>query len=714
MARRKGFAGLRLSGNTFWLERDEWDEFVDYEESINRVIIDYNMIAACTYPMLKCSARDVLDVVKNHQFALIKSQDEWEIIESIRAESRRQLNYLASFPLMNPNPVFEFTADGSVGFENEAAKKLISELSVKGRRHPLLRGLPKIRKELMRSGAATTQREASDGERTYLQVLLLLDDKTTIRSYLTDITELKRLEYELLEAGKGLEKIVKARTRELAKANRSLENQIMERREIETNTKTLASIVEASDDAIIAKSLNGVITNWNAGAERIYGYSRKEALGRNISMIIPKGHPNELKKFLDQIRSGRKIKHYRTERVTKDGRLISVSISLSPMFDSGNKVTGASSISRDVSAAVAVEKRLQEAAAYNRSLIEASPDPLVTIGPDGAITDANGATEEITGCSRDQLIGTDFSGYFSEPEKARAGYQKVFDEGRVIDYPLKIRGKDGRTIPVLYNASIFKDKDGSVIGVFAAARDITQLKKAEDALRESEVQLRHLSNKLITAQDEARKTLARDLHDSVGQALAAIKIRTQRIMNRIETGGARTADTSFETLLPVIQHAIEEVRRIQFNLHPAIIDDLGIVASINWLVRNFNETFPDVRISKDIKVEEDSMPAELRLVIFRVIQEAISNAGKHSGARNVKISLAAKDQTIELVVSDDGGGFDTRNAFSEAAAKGSLGLMSMRERLQLSGGRLEISSFKAKGTQVTAAWPKRVKVSANA
>ena len=125
---------------------------------------------------------------------------------------------------------------------------------------------------------------------------------------------------------------------------------------------------------------------------------------------------------------------------------------------------------------------VRRASAYNRSLLEASLDPLVTINPQGRITDVNNATEKVTGYSRNELIGTDFSNYFTEPERARAGYQQVFREGWVQDYELEIRRRDGHTTPVVYNASVYKDENGRVIGVFAAARDISERKKAEEEL----------------------------------------------------------------------------------------------------------------------------------------------------------------------------------------------------------------------------------------
>ena len=133
---------------------------------------------------------------------------------------------------------------------------------------------------------------------------------------------------------------------------------------------------------------------------------------------------------------------------------------------------------------LAEEDRQKQASQYARSLIEASLDPLVTISPDGKITDVNEATIKVTGVSREQLIGSDFSTYFTEPAKAREGYQKVFAKGFVADYPLTIRHKDGKLIDVLYNASVYKDVHGNVLGVFAAARDVTAQKQAEQEVIE--------------------------------------------------------------------------------------------------------------------------------------------------------------------------------------------------------------------------------------
>jgi PAS domain S-box-containing protein len=147
-----------------------------------------------------------------------------------------------------------------------------------------------------------------------------------------------------------------------------------------------------------------------------------------------------------------------------------VEISLSPL-ETEEGLLVSSSI-RDITAQ-------KQGSQYTRSLIEASLDPLVTISPEGKITDVNEATAKVTGVRREDLIGTDFANYFTEPEKAREGYQQTFAKGFVTDYPLTIRNKDGRLCHVLYNASVYRDVNNNVLGVFAAARDITPLKKAE-------------------------------------------------------------------------------------------------------------------------------------------------------------------------------------------------------------------------------------------
>jgi len=245
----------------------------------------------------------------------------------------------------------------------------------------------------------------------------------------------------------------------------------------------LASIVDSSDDAIMAKTPEGIITSWNRGAESLYGYTAEEIVGKPVSVLTHADRPNEMTEILQKIRLGQRVEHYETTRVRRDGKAISVSLTVSPIRDSAGKLVGVSSIARDITERKRADEKIRATSQYARSLIEASLDPLVTISPEGKITDVNEGSIKVTGVPREKLIGTDFSDYFTEPEKAREGYQQVFSKGSVTDYPLTIRHKDGRLTDVLYNASVYKDSRGEVLGVFAAARDVTASRRAEQRFR---------------------------------------------------------------------------------------------------------------------------------------------------------------------------------------------------------------------------------------
>jgi PAS domain S-box-containing protein len=319
--------------------------------------------------------------------------------------------------------------------------------------------------------------------------------------------------------------------------------------------------------------------------------------------------------------------------------------------------------------------------------------------------DVNRATELVTGVPREQLIGSDFSDYFTEPEKAKEGYKKVFSEGSVRDYPLAIRHSSGHITEVLYNATVYRNEAGEVQGVFAAARDITERKRAEEALRESENRLRSLSSQLLTVQENERKRVAREIHDGIGQMLTAIKFKVEDTIQQKGKGNARIKEKSLETIIPLIQGSIEEVRRIQMDLRPSTLDDLGILATIDWFCREFGKIYSTIHIEKLTNIKENEAPVHIKTVIFRVMQEALNNIAKHSKADLIRLSLIKTEGKIELIIEDNGMGFDLEGLISMESSKRGFGLSSMRERTELSGGSLVIESTSGKGTVIRAQWP---------
>jgi len=241
-------------------------------------------------------------------------------------------------------------------------------------------------------------------------------------------------------------------------------------------TGQLAAIVEYSDDAIIGKTLDGVVTSWNPAAERMYGYPAAEMIGEFVECLIPDDRPGEMYGILARIKAGSHVARFQTERVRKSGSRFEVSLSVSPICDADGTIIGASTISHDLTNQV-------EAFDAARAMIESSLDSLVAISPEGRITDANEATVKVTGVPREELIGTAFSDCFTDPQKANRIYQLVFAQGMAVDYPLTMRHRDGSLTEVLYNASVYHDIKGNVLGVFAAARDVTSQTQAFDAAR---------------------------------------------------------------------------------------------------------------------------------------------------------------------------------------------------------------------------------------
>jgi len=251
------------------------------------------------------------------------------------------------------------------------------------------------------------------------------------------------------------------------------------RRKGEKALSEQAALLDLAHDAIMVCALDGTIQSWTHGAETIFGWTKEEALGKKSHELLKSEFAEPLDRIVEKIiRTGR----WEGELVQTNRRGVKLITSgrWALKVDDKGRPSGILKINIDVTESKKGERALLASSRYTRSLIEASLDPLVTISPDGKITDVNRATELVTGYSRDELIGSDFSDYFSDPVKARRGYQMAFSRGEVRDYPLAIRNALGGVTEVVYNASVYKNETGEVQGVFAAARDITERKKAEE------------------------------------------------------------------------------------------------------------------------------------------------------------------------------------------------------------------------------------------
>jgi PAS domain S-box-containing protein len=248
------------------------------------------------------------------------------------------------------------------------------------------------------------------------------------------------------------------------------------------------------------------------------------------------------------------------------------------------------------------------------------------------------------------------------------------------------------------------DDGGRPIRMIGTVQDITERKRAEELLQRSQEELRRLSVQLLSVQEEERKRIARELHDGIGQSLSAMKFLLENRLHWMEKNFPSGNLRDLESMVPMIQNAIEEVRRIQSDLRPPILDDLGILATISWFCREYQGIYGSIRVDRQLEVEEDEVPPPLKTVIYRVLQEAMNNVAKHSQATKILLSLRKVDDCLELVIQDNGVGVELDRIISRKSEKYGFGLSSMRERTELSGGFFSVQSGKGKGTTIQASW----------
>jgi PAS domain S-box-containing protein len=350
------------------------------------------------------------------------------------------------------------------------------------------------------------------------------------------------------------------------------------------------------------------------------------------------------------------------------------------------------------------EAALKESELKYSSLVE---DALigVYIIKDGIIEFANDKFAAIYGYEKNELIGMK-SLDLVHPED-RAMIEEMREKrlkGEKVPSEYEIRGlkKKGDTIWVMRSFSLINYKDGPAISGIVS--DMTKRRKAEDALRESGKELRILSNQLLSMEEKERKRIAGELHDSIGQALSAIKFSVENSLRQLRDSPEQSELKSLEAVIPLTQKTIEEVRRIVKDLRPSILDDLGILATITWFCREFQKVYASIRIKIETDIQEDAIPSALKTVIYRIMQEALNNVAKHSSADLVQLTLKKTDGGIKFIIADNGVGFDLAEAISLNPSRRGFGLASMRERAELSGATFDVNSSAETGSCIRVVW----------
>jgi PAS domain S-box-containing protein len=329
----------------------------------------------------------------------------------------------------------------------------------------------------------------------------------------------------------------------------------------------------------------------------------------------------------------------------------------------------------------------------------------VYITQDGRIEFANDKFAAIYGYTKNELIGWDTLDLVhpdDRPLVKRLRRKRIRGEKVPVDYESRGLKKNGDTIWVARSLSKITYKGRPAISGIVA--DITKRRRAEEALRKSDKELRVLSNQLLSAEEKERKRIARELHDSIGQALSAIKFSVENALRELRAAANPIDLGSLEAVIPLTQKTIEEVRRIVKDLRPSILDDLGILATIKWFCREFQNVCTGIRIETTVDIEENDIPLYLKTTIYRIMQEALNNVAKHSKANIVDLQLQKTKTGIHLTIADNGRGFNVQQVMGIKTSLRGFGLASMRERAEISGGRFEIRSGVKTGTVLRVVW----------
>ncbi len=456
-------------------------------------------------------------------------------------------------------------------------------------------------------------------------------------------------------------------------------------------------MAETSGDAIVGHTLDPRIVYWNHGAERIYGYALDEVIGQPSAMLMPPGQ-NELPAVIDRIRRGEHVPHYETKRRRKDGTVIDVSVTVSPINTRDGELVGVSVVAREVSE----RKRAEEALAQLAAIVDSSEDAIIGKTLDTTIVSWNRGAEQIYGYTPAEAIGQPI-GILLPPgseNEVPAIMERIRRGEKVEHYETKRQRKDGAIIDVSVAVSPVKTAGGDVIGASAIARDITERKRAVAAqtqiarLEQSQAAHRLLLERVFETEEQERRRIARELHDEAGQLMASVLVGLRALD---DSHSIDEAKAQAQRLRAIVVKAIDELGRLARGLHSSVLDDHGLGVALERYAADYARTR---NIAVDLALDglDVDLPPAVQLAVFRIIQEALTNVARHAAASTIRIRVSRSAHGVEATVADDGRGFDVDAASVHSEVH--LGLQSMRERAAILGGTVTVASG-AIGTTIT-------------
>ena len=462
---------------------------------------------------------------------------------------------------------------------------------------------------------------------------------------------------------------------------------------LEDVRRWLSAIVDSSDDAIISKNLDGTISTWNPAAERLFGYSAQEAVGQSISLIIPAELHGEEEQILRRLRAGERIEHHETRRITRDGRCVDVSLSISPVRDGHGKIIGAAKILRDITEKKRAEEALRESEERFRLIANTVPVAIWIADASKQCTYVNQRWLDLTGRPFEAALGTGWKDRIhpEDIERIWIGYATAFDRREPFQVEYRVRGHDGEYRWVLANGVPRYSGSGSFAGYIGSATDVTERKMVEEALS-------RVGRRLIEAQEEERARLARELHDDINQRLFLLSMNLGLLMQS-DAGSETERIRQIEQVRAEVIDLVKDVQSLSHRLHPPRLEYLGIAEAAAALCAEISRQ-QGIEVCFHAESVPEGVPRRIVVCLYRVLQEGLHNAIKHSDTSKVEVLLRGRAGQIELRIDDFGVGFDV-----EATQGCGLGLTSMRERVKAVNGQFFVRSKPERGTSILACVP---------
>jgi PAS domain S-box-containing protein len=444
----------------------------------------------------------------------------------------------------------------------------------------------------------------------------------------------------------------------------------------------------------------GKFIDANDATLKALGYKRKEILPKNFASLIDKSQlPKAVKSLEEIIRTGHQKKPDEYKLRRKDGSTIWVETEGSLIYKDG-KPFAVQGIARDITEKKMAEDALRESEEKFRSLAEKSPN-MIFINTMGKIVYANKQCEEVMGYKREEFYSPDFDFLrLIAPEfleKTKSFYSQHIKGEEVRPYEYALITQSGKRIEAILTTRLINyEGDKALLGIIT---DITERKKAEMALGESREQLRNLAAHLQSIREEERASVAREIHDELGQALTALKMDLSWLDKKLPEEQSNLLKKT-KSMSQLIDSTIQTVQRLSAELRPGLLDDIGLLAAMEWQAEEFQKR-TGIACELSLGSQEIDLDQERSTAIFRIFQETLTNISRHASATKAIVNLAKKGAQLELTIKDNGKGITSE----EISDPKSLGLIGIQERVHFLGGDIDIKGVRNKGTTVTVSIP---------